>query len=257
MAGMLLHLAMGDPERLDPDHPAYSASYRRAYALGLLLPDIAKQGFIGSAEDFDRYFEGCSPDDRMTYEEYLAFSRNNHFNPDPQNPARQDTRNPDLRAFVNAGYTDLHKPVWQGVFCHLMGDKAFYYGSCCVDDPRAMADYAGEVGEIDPWDPQKWRNSRTGRVYYDDYNILNRRVEDEYRLLDNMRRIISAPLLQELLLGFHVEFSGSRAEPEYMDLNNIRKYIDRSRALVKAGEAGDPEDILRFFDGDGLADVFR
>ena len=42
MAGVLLHLAMGDPEKTDPMNTAYSASFKKAYTLGLLLPDIAK-----------------------------------------------------------------------------------------------------------------------------------------------------------------------------------------------------------------------
>ena len=46
MAGVLLHLAMGDPQKTDPDNTAYNASFKKAYTLGLLLPDIAKRGFI-------------------------------------------------------------------------------------------------------------------------------------------------------------------------------------------------------------------
>ena len=46
MAGVLLHLAMGDPQKTDPDNTAYNASFKKAYMLGLLLPDIAKRGFI-------------------------------------------------------------------------------------------------------------------------------------------------------------------------------------------------------------------
>lgn len=55
MAGALLHLAMEDLDKLDPNNSEYSYSYKKAYALGLLLPDIAKQGFIGNIEDFNRY----------------------------------------------------------------------------------------------------------------------------------------------------------------------------------------------------------
>ena len=32
-----------------------------------------------------------------------------------------------LREFVNTKYVNLNKPIWKGVLCHLMGDKAFYY----------------------------------------------------------------------------------------------------------------------------------
>ena len=41
-----MHLAMGDPQKTDPDNTAYNASFKKAYTLGLLLPDIAKRGFI-------------------------------------------------------------------------------------------------------------------------------------------------------------------------------------------------------------------
>ena len=107
MAGVLLHLAMGNPEKTDPDHAAYSASFKKAYTLGLLLPDIAKSGFIRDEEDFDRVFEGCSRDNILTYEEYLAFRKNHHFNPSRQNPSQQDTTNPNLKDFMAAEYVDL------------------------------------------------------------------------------------------------------------------------------------------------------
>lgn len=41
-----MHLAMGDPQKTDPDNTAYNTSFKKAYTLGLLLPDIAKRGFI-------------------------------------------------------------------------------------------------------------------------------------------------------------------------------------------------------------------
>lgn len=249
MAGALLHLAMGDLDKLDPDNSEYSDSYKKAYALGLLLPDIAKQGFVGSIEDFNRYFEGCSQDDILTYEEFLQFSKNNHFNPDQSNPTQQDTRNPNLREFIDTRYVDLKKPIWQGVLCHLMGDKAFYYKTYCVDDPRAMEDYAKEVGKLKEWDGEKWRNSETGKVYYDDYNVLNQCIEDEYGVLDKLRRILPAPLVQELQENFKVKFSRTRTEPEYMNLKNIRKYINHSHLLIKGIESGNVENILQFFDG--------
>ena len=67
-----MHLAMGDPEKTDPMNTAYSASFKKAYTLGLLLPDIAKRDLIRDEKDFGRFFEGCSDDDIMTYEEYAA-----------------------------------------------------------------------------------------------------------------------------------------------------------------------------------------
>ena len=256
MAGMLLHLAMGDPEKLDADHSEYSVSYHRAYALGLLLPDIAKQGLISGPDDFNRYFEGCSPADIPTWEEYLRFCRTHHFNPDPRNPAQQDTRDPKLDEFLRAGFVDLNKPVWQGVFCHLMGDKAFYYGAYCVDDARAMEDYRREVGEIEPWDPAKWRGSRTGRTYYEDYDVLNRCVEEEFGVLRRVSRYLSPALLEELLAAFHVAFSADRAEPLYMNLANIKKYLAFSRDLSRR-KAENPEDIPAFFTPQNLDAIFR
>lgn len=107
MAGVLFHLAMGNPEKTDPDNTNYNASFKKAYTLGLLLPDIAKSGFIGSKEEFGRVFEGCSRDDILTYEEYLEFRKNHHFNPSRQNPSQQDTTNPNLKNFLDAGYVDL------------------------------------------------------------------------------------------------------------------------------------------------------
>ena len=139
MAGVLLHLAMGNPEKTDPDNTNYNASFKKAYTLGLLLPDIAKSGFIGSKEEFGRVFEGCSRDDILTYEEYLEFRKNHHFNPSRQNPSQQDTTNPNLKNFLDAGYVDLQTAVWQGVLCHLMGDKAFYFKSYCIDIERIFS----------------------------------------------------------------------------------------------------------------------
>lgn len=130
-----------------------------------------------------------------------------------------------------------------------MGDKAFYYKTYCVDDPRAMEDYAREVGELKEWDGEKWRNSETGKVYYDDYNVLNQCIEDEFGVLDKLSRILPAPILQELQEKFKVKFSSKRTEPEYMNLNNIRKYISHSHLLIKGIENGDVENILQFFDG--------
>ena len=255
MAGVLLHWAMGDPEKLDPANPAYSASCKRAYALGLLLPDVAKLGLIGSPADFDRYFEGCG--EVLTYEAYLRFCGTHHFNPDPRNPSLQDTRNPNLSDFLHAGYTDLKNPVWQGVFCHLTGDKSFYFRSYCVDDTRAMEDYRQEVGELEPWDPARWRSSRTGRIYYEDYDVLNQRIEEEYGVLDKVSRLLSPGLLGELLAAFRVAFSADRAEPQYMNLENIKKVIAFSRDLHRRMEAENAGLVLRRLTEKHLDALFR
>ena len=257
MAGVLLHLAMGDPRKLNHKSADYSPSFRKAYAIGLLLPDIAKQGFIDSAQKFNRVFDGCAPEEIPTYEEYLQFSKTHHFNPDLENPSQQDTRSPNLQAFLSAEFADLEKPVWQGAFCHLMGDRAFYYKSYCVDDARAMEDFAKEVGPLKSWDCAKWRNSKTGTVFYHDYDVLNQNVEDEYGVLEQVRHALSAPLLEELLRFFHVSFSSDRPEPVYMNLKYIKSYIVRSRQLNQMidDKLKIPE-ILRFFDDPNLEDFF-
>ena len=229
MAGVLLHLAMGNPEMTDPENTTYDSSFKKAYMLGLLLPDIAKSGFIRDAEDFDRVFEGCSKGDILNYEEYLVFQKNHHFNPSRQNPSQQDTTNPNLKEFMAAGYVDLQKAVWQGVLCHLMGDKAFYYKSYCIDFERQQDDYTREVGETDAWDDNKWRNSKTAKVYYEDYNLLNRCIEEQYGVLGRAGQILSDPLLARVLNAFSVQFSSSSAEPVYMNWKNIRKCTDYFR----------------------------
>ena len=229
VAGVLLHLAMGDPEKMGPENPVYSASFRKAYTLGLLLPDIANRGLISNEEDFGGLFEGCSPADRLTYEEYLAFKKNNHFNPNRQNLSQQDTRDPNLKDFMNAEYVDLQKAVWQGVLCHLMGDKAFYYKSYCVNFEQLKEDYTKEVGAIEVWDEDKWRNSEIGKVYYDDYNLLNRCTEDRYGVLERVGKILSASLLSEILTDFKVWFPDNNSEPVYMRVENIIQCIDYFR----------------------------
>ena len=206
MAGVLLHLAMGNPEKTDPENTNYNATFKKAYTLGLLLPDIAKSGFIRDEKDFGWVLEGCSRDDTLTYEEYLAFGKNHHFNPSRQDPSRQDTTNPNLKNYMDTGYVDLQKAVWQGVLCHLMGDKAFYYGSYCIDFERQQNDYTREVGAADAWDEEKWRNSKTAKVYYEDYNLLNRCIEEQYGVLGRARKILSAPLLDKIVSEFSVRF---------------------------------------------------
>ena len=220
-----MHLAMGDPEKMDPENPDYTASFKKAYTLGLLLPDIAKRGFIGDEEEFGRLFEGCAGGDILTYEEYLAFGKNNHFSPNKQNPAQQDTRNPNLTDFLKAEFVDIHKAVWQGVLCHLMGDKVFYHRPYCVDFERVRADYVREVGAIVAWDEDKWGSSETSKVYYNDYNVINQRIEDQYGVLDRVRGVLSPALLSEILIGFKVRFPDENAEPVYMDLENIRRCV--------------------------------
>ena len=232
MAGVLLHLAMGDPEKTNPENPAYNDSFKKAYTLGLLLPDIAKRELVRNEEEFEELFRGCSKEDILTYEEYLVYRKNNHFNPNKQKPSQQDTRNPNLADFMNADYVDLQKAVWQGVFCHLVGDQTFYNEAHCIDFVRLSEDFQREVGVIEVWDEDRWSCSRTGKIYYNDYNLLNRCIEDEYEVLGRVRRILSPPLIDKILNGFKVRFPDSREEPVYMNLENIRKCIDLVRRQI-------------------------
>ena len=256
MAGVLLHLAMGEPEKLDPEEKAYSTSYKKAYTLGLLLPDIAKQRLIRDHDDFNLAFEGCDETDILSYEEYLQFAGNNHFSPDPKNPEQQDTRNPDLFAYINTSYVNLEKPLWQGVLCHLMGDKAFYYKSYCADDQRAMKDFENEVDKIEVWDGRKWRKSKTGKIYYGDYDVLNQRIENEYHVLQKISHYFSRESFELMLKCFHVSFSDERDEPVYMNRENIRKYISVSRRMMKEIEKGGIDQILQLFCGDSMDRFF-
>lgn len=232
MAGVLLHLAMGDPEKTDPENSAYTASFKKAYTLGLLLPDMAKRDFIRNDEDFIRLFQSCAAADLLTYEEYLLFRKNHHFNPSRQDPSRQDTRNPNLEDFLNTDYVDIRKPVWQGVFCHLMGDKLFYNQNC-VDFERLKADYAGEGGAPDKWDENMWGNSKTARAFYDEYNLLNRWVEEQYEVFSRAKKVLSELLLNDILDRFHVRFPDVGTEPVYMNVNNIKRCIAHCRSLIR------------------------
>ena len=257
MAGVLLHLAMGEAEKMDPHAIAYSASYKKAYTVGLLLPDTAKQRLIRNEDDFNQVFESCDEADILSYEEYLQFAKNNHFSPDPRNPAQQDTRNPDLLAYINTSYVDLQKPLWQGVLCHLMADKAFYYKSYCADDARALKDFENEVGKYEVWDGRKWRKSKTGQTYYGDYDVLNKRIENEYHVLQKTAHYFSKDSFELMLKCFHVGFSDERDEPVYMNLENIRKYIARSRQLMREIDRGNIEDALACFNEGRLDCLFE
>ena len=248
MASALLHLAMGDLDKLDPDNIEYSSSYRKAYVLGILLPDIAKRKFIDNIEEFHRYFNGCLEDDILTYDEYIEFSEIHHFNPN-----RQDTNNPNLRTFVETSYVDLRKPVWQGVLCHLMGDKAFYYKTYCADFQRAMQNYING----DKRNGKTWVNSETGRVWYEDYDILRKPVEEEYKITEKLEKIISIELTKELQEKFNIKYSVEKTETEYMNWNNIKKYINKSHLLLKYIDNGEIEKILTFFDGEDIDKIFE
>ena len=131
-----------------------------------------------------------------------------------------------------------------------MGDKAFYYGSYCIDFERQENDYVREVGATDAWDEEKWRNSKTAKVYYEDYNMLNQCIEEEYGVLGRARKILSEPLLAKILSVFSVKFSSRSAEPVYMNWENIRKCTDYFRRQSSDVVRGDwsPEEVWADFD---------
>jgi len=82
-----------------------------------------------------------------------------------------------------------------------------------------------------------------------DLNTFRTKLEDEVRTLKGIRESFQSPLVQELQENFKVKFSSTRTEPEYMNLKNIKKYINHSHLLIKGIESGDIENILQFFDG--------
>ena len=231
MAGVLIHLAMGDPDKMgDPEH---MTSENRAYVIGLLLPDIAKLDFVRTKEDFDRLFDGCEAKDILTYEEFVEYSKNPHFTGN-----KRWTNNPNLKEMVDCPSVDLRKPVWQGVLCHNIGDKGFYYKNYCINDSKIREDFAKEGLE-----DAQWMQSETAHALYGkdgDYNLLNKSIEDEFN--------VSRFLPKELREKFGVGFSKAENKPTYMNLNNIRKYIYYTRLLAKHVDSINIAKVLDFFD---------
>lgn len=231
MAGMLIHLAMGNRDKMgDPEH---LTSENRAYVIGLLLPDIAKLGLIKTKEDFDRFFSGCEEKDILSYEEYIEYCKDPHFTGDSK-----QSRNPDLRAFVKLHLKDLKKPIWQGVFCHLVGDKAFYRNDSCINLSKIDDDF-----EKEGLSNKQWMESKTANYIYGkdgDYNLINQFIENEFHVL----KFLSPELIEKC----NVQFSDAEKEPKYMNINEIKKCICLSRVLNKHFENGDVERVLNYFD---------
>lgn len=230
MAGALIHLAMGNPQKIG--NPEHMTSKNRAYVIGLELPDIAKLDFIKTKEDFDRLFSDCDKDDICTYEEYVEYCKDPHFTGN-----KRWTDNPNLTKFFECSFVDIKKPLWQGVLCHLTGDKNFYYKDYCVNDSQIREDFKQE-GLRD----EKWRESQTAKRLYGqdgEYNLLNQSIEDEFNVLRFL-----PPELREF---FGIGFSKSGRKPKYMNLDNIRKCIYKTREICEFGENGDISRFLEFY----------
>lgn len=230
MAGALIHLAMGNPQKME--NPEHMTSKNRAYVMGLLLPDIAKLDFIKTEEDYERFFLNCDIDDICTYEEYVKYSNDPHFTGN-----KRWTDKPNFAKFLGCSFIDLKKPIWQGALCHLTGDKNFYYKDYCVNDSQIREDFKQE-GLRD----EQWRESQTAQMLYGqdgDYNLLNQSIEDEFGVF----RFLSS----ELSKKFGIGFSKSGRKPKYMNLDNIRKCIYKTREICEFGENGDISRFLEFY----------
>ncbi len=230
MAGALIHLAMGNPEKMG--NPEHLTSKNCAYVIGILLPDIAKSDFIKTKEDFDRLFLNCDKEDICTYEEYMEYCKEPHFTGN-----KRWTNNPNLTKFFECSFEDIKKPIWQGVLCHITGDKNFYYGDYCVNDSQIREDFKKEGLE-----DEQWRDSQTAQTLYGedgDYNLLNQSIEDEFDVL----RFLPPELREKFGIGF----SKSGKKPKYMNLENIRKCIYKTRELCEFGENGDTANFLEFY----------
>lgn len=159
MAGALPHLAGANPDIFDLENGKYTMSYRRAYILGLFLPDMAKDGLIERIAEkrnitpeqyFDMLFEGCEEEDMMTWEEFQEFRKTNHFNPSKDDPTKQDPVDPKLDEFFEkVDKEKRQKAVWKGILSHLCMDKAFYYKEYCTRRSRAIKD--AEEARIEVW----------------------------------------------------------------------------------------------------------
>ena len=121
--------------------------------------------------------------------------------------------------------------------CHLTGDKNFYRGDDCVKESKIKEDFRKEELE-----DKHWRESKTAQTLYGedgDYNLLNQNIENEFH--------VAAFLSDDLIEKFNIGFSKSGKKPIYMNLENIRECIYKTREICKFGENGDKEKYLSFY----------
>ena len=239
MAGALIYLSMGYPKKMgecDKDgNPVNMTSENYAYVIGLILPDLVKLDVIKSKEDFEIFFSKCNPTDIITYEEFLEYSKNPHFTGDKYN-----STNPDLIKFIKTKYNgkkiDFKNPLWQGVFCHLIGDKLLHFGEDCIEYSQIKKDF-----EAEGLDKNKWKESKTAKLLYGedgDYSLINYMLQKEFKVSDF--------LPPELAERFPIHFSELQKEPKYIDYTNLRACIYRTRLLARVVDENQQEQVAYF-----------
>lgn len=240
MAGALMHLAMGYPKKMGNPNNMTSENY--AYVIGLLLPDIAKLGLIKTKENFDKLFEKCDEKDILTYKEFMEYSKDPHFTGNIRY-----TANPNLRKYIESKYVNLRNPLWQGVFCHLIGDKMFYYQDYCINQSQIKEDFKSEKLNY-----EQFRNSKTANAIYGkdgDYDLLNRNIQEEFHVLEY--------LTPELIKNFQIRISESGQAPKYMNPANIRSCIYRARLIARSVDDENEKEIVEYFEKLEEAEALR
>ena len=208
MAGALQHIASGNPEKMG------SLAYRK----GLNAPDYFKRGLIKTEEDFNKYMEGCSPDEMLSYEDFIKVSVSTHFMDNPRH-----SNSPVLGRFFNSEYVDLSKPFWDAYATHLIGDKVYYMSDEYVNMTKFRND--------------RERNALIATyALHNDYNFINKMVDDEFGVMQMVSPEIQALGLIKLLEG----------TPVYQNPNTIIKWINLVRRLTKDM---DVKQILGYFNG--------
>lgn len=234
MEGALIYLAMGYPEKMGDPNNMTSKNY--AYIIGLLLPDIVKSGFIKTKEDFDKLFEKCEEKDILTYEQFIEYSKDPHFT-----DSIRYFDNPNLRRYIECKFVNLRNPLWQGVFCHLIGDKMFYDKDFCINQTKIKEDFKAEK-----LNDEQWKNSKTANAVHGDYKLLDIFIQKNYPIMKYL-----TPELKKL---FKIEASNSEKNsrieqnPKYMNLNNIWNCIKICRNYARTTDIKREEDVVRKFE---------
>lgn len=239
MAGALIYLSMGHPSKMGEQdkegNPVKMTSKNYAYVIGLLLPDLVKLGVIKSKEDFERFFSKCNPADIISYEVFLEYSKDPHFTGDKNN-----STNPDLMKFIkkefNGKEIDFKNPLWQGVFCHLFGDKMLHFEKNCINYSQIKTDF-----EEEGLPKNKWKESKTANTLYGedgDYSLINYRLQEQFK--------VASYLPPELIERFPLHFSKSDKEPKYIDYDNLRLCILLVRNNARVVDVNQQEELVKY-----------
>ncbi len=233
MEGVLIYLAIGHPNKMGDPNNMTSENY--AYILGILLPEIVKLGVIKTKEDFDKLFERCDEKDILTYEQFLEYSKDPQFTEDINSTANlQSTKdinctiNPNLRRFIKSKYVNLRNPLWQGVFCHLIGDKIFY-----LDDFN-----------VEKLNDEQLKNGNMANDISRGYNLLDKFIQKKFHILKY--------LTPELKKIFKIDFSDLEENSELKEsleyFNAIRPDITRSRLLAGVVDIKNEKELVDYFE---------